>query len=104
MATTQQKEATKRAPTAGKHMSPQHEHHWLEKLVGDWRVEGKMDMGPGKAPETTKGEETVRSIDGLWFIGEGHAEMPGGAQGQTMLTLGFDTRKNKYVGTFFGSM
>src|SRR5688572_18077303 len=108
MATTQQQEATKRATTAkqpaGKHMSPQHEHHWLEKLVGKWRVEGKMDMGNGKPAETTTGEETFRSIDGLWFVGEGRGEMPGGVQGTTMMTLGFDTRKNKYVGTFIGSM
>jgi hypothetical protein len=100
---TQQKEAreTKKA-NAGQGQSPQHEHHWLEKLVGDWRIEGMM-MGPA-GNETTKGQETVRSLDGLWFIAEGEGEMPGGNKGTTILALGYDTNQGKYVGSFIGSM
>jgi hypothetical protein len=100
MATTQ-KEAT-RTEASQAHQAPQHEHHWLEKLVGDWRVEGKMTSPAGT--EETTGEESVRSIDGLWFIAEGEGEMPGGNKGTTILTLGYDTVREKYVGTFIGSM
>ncbi len=103
MATTQQKEAQQAAKkTEHAHDSPQHEHHWLEKLVGDWRVEGKATTPAGE--EKTEGEETVRSVDGLWFIAEGEGDMPGGNRGTTILTLGYDTMKKKYVGTFIGSM
>ena len=103
MATTQQRETQKtKTESTQAHQSPQHEHHWLEKLVGDWRVEGKM-MGPA-GTEETKGEETVRSLDGLWFIAEGEGEMPGGQRGTTILTLGYDANQGKYVGTFIGSM
>jgi hypothetical protein len=104
MATTQQKERkqTKETAAVHGHQSPQHEHHWLEKLVGEWRVEGKM-MGPAGNEETT-GEETWRSLDGLWFIGEGEGEMPGGNKGTTIFTLGYDPREGKYVGSFIGSM
>lgn len=104
MATTH-KEAqtsTKRTEAAGMHQSPQHEHHWLEKLVGDWRVEGKITTPGGT--EETRGEESVRSLDGLWFIAEGEGEMPGGNNGTTILTLGYDTNQGKYVGSFIGSM
>jgi hypothetical protein len=102
MATTQQKEAKSAAEAMEVHASPQHEHHWLEKLVGDWRVEGKAMTPFGE--EKTHGEESVRSVDGLWFIAEGEGEMPGGNQGTTILTLGYDTMQGKYVGTFIGSM
>ena len=102
MATTQQKEARTTTADATRGQAPQHEHHWLEKLVGDWRVEGKMTTPTGE--ETTRGEETVRSLDGLWFIAEGEGEMPGGNRGTTILTLGYDTIQGKYVGTFIGSM
>jgi hypothetical protein len=100
MATTQ-KEAS-RTEMSQKHQVPQHEHHWLEKLVGDWKVEGKAWSPAGE--EETKGSETVRSVDGLWFIAEGEGDMPGGNKGTTILTLGYDTLKDKYVGTFIGSM
>jgi len=60
-------------------------------------------MGPAGDEETT-GEETWRSVDGLWFIGEGEGEMPGGNKGTTIFTLGYDPQRGKYVGTFIGSM
>jgi len=101
MATTQQKEA-KSAAEAMQGQVPQHEHNWLEKLVGDWRVEGTATTPAGE--EKTRGEETVRSVDGLWFIAEGEGDMPGGNRGTTILTLGYDTIQGKYVGTFIGSM
>jgi hypothetical protein len=101
MATTQQKEA-KRTEAGQMHQSPQHEHHWLEKLVGDWRVEGTMTTPDGT--EKSTGEESVRSLDGLWFIAEGESEMPGGGKGTTIFTVGYDPNQEKYVGTFIGSM
>jgi hypothetical protein len=35
---------------------------------------------------------------------EGEGEMPGGGIGLTLMTLGYDPAKKKYVGTFIGSM
>jgi len=102
MATTQQRETQTKTESTQAHQSPQPEHHWLDKLVGDWRVEGKM-MGPG-GNEETKGEETWRTVDGLWFVGEGEGEMPGGNKGTTIFTLGYDPNQGKYVGSFIGSM
>jgi hypothetical protein len=83
---------------------PQKEHHWLEKLVGEWTYEGEAAMEPGKPKETFTGTETVRSIGGLWFVAEGHGKMPGGEDATTILTLGYNPQKEKYVGTWIGSM
>jgi hypothetical protein len=46
----------------------------------------------------------VRSLGGLWTVGEGTGEMPDGGVGHTLMTLGFDPVKGRFVGTFVGSM
>lgn len=83
---------------------PQKEHAWLHRMVGDWTFEVEACMLPGEPPQKFKGKETVRSIGGLWIIGEGEGEMPGGGKAITMLTLGFDPALNKFVGTFIAEM
>jgi hypothetical protein len=61
-------------------------------------------MEPGKSPERCKGTESVRSLGGLWIVGEGSGEMPGGGLATMILTLGYDPQKGRYVGTWVGSM
>jgi len=86
------------------HAEPQKEHQWLQKLVGEWTSEMEAVMGPDKPPETFRGTDSVRSIGGLWAVCEGRGEMPGGGQAVTIMTLGYDPAKKRYVGTFIGSM
>jgi hypothetical protein len=83
---------------------PQKEHHWLGKLVGEWTYEGEALMGPGQPPVKNRGTETVRSIGGFWVQCEGQCEMPGGGPATLIITLGYDTAKKRFVGTFIGSM
>jgi hypothetical protein len=83
---------------------PQAEHHWLDKLVGEWAFEGEGVMEPDKPPMKWEGTENVRSIGGLWIVAEGEGEMPGGGPATTIMTLGYDPQKGRYVGTFIGSM
>jgi len=83
---------------------PQKEHRWLEKLVGEWTYDIEAIMGPDKPPEKSKGSETVRSLGGLWTVGEGASETPGCGPAQTMMTLGYDPRTKRFVGTWIGSM
>lgn len=83
---------------------PQKEHGWLQKLVGDWDLEAEMDMGPEKPPEKTTGKESVRSLGGLWIVAEGVGEMPGGGEGTSIMTLGYDPEKGRYLGNWVGSM
>ena len=79
---------------------PQQEHQWLQKLVGEWAVTSAT------ASEVSGGEwvERVRSLDGLWVVAEGQGEMPDGGPAVTMMTLGYDPRRQRYVGTWVGSM
>ena len=61
-------------------------------------------MGPDKPPEKLVGTDSGRSIGGLWVTLEGRGPMSGGGTATTIMTLGFDPTKKKYVGTFIGSM
>jgi hypothetical protein len=83
---------------------PQQAHAWLAKLVGQWDCEGESEMEPGKPTESWKASETVRAIGGLWIQCEGKGEMPDGGPSMTLMTLGYDTRRERYVGTFIASM
>ena len=51
-------------------VEPQKEHQWLQKLVGTWSHEGECMMGPDQPPMKSSGSETVRSLGGLWTVGE----------------------------------
>ena len=85
-------------------IEPQPEHAWLQKLVGAWDYEVECIMGPGEPASRTTGSEVVRSLGGLWVIAEGQGEMPGGGLATTIMTLGYDPRRNAFVGTWIGSM
>ncbi|MBD1914094.1 MULTISPECIES: DUF1579 domain-containing protein [unclassified Leptolyngbya] len=83
---------------------PQKEHQWLQKLVGEWTYETEAMMGPDQPPVKSTGTETVRSIGEIWILAEGQGEMPGCGLATTLMTLGYDPQKQRYVGTWVGSM
>jgi hypothetical protein len=83
---------------------PQKEHQWLQKLVGEWTYEGEMTMEPGKPAEKFRGTESVRSIGDLWIQAEGQSQMPDGSPVTTILTLGYEVPKERFVGAFIASM
>lgn len=82
---------------------PKAEHRWLQRMLGEWRMEGRCEMGPGQEPVTTTGRETVRALGGLWIMGESHGEMPGGGEARNVITLGYDPAKGRFVGSFVSS-
>lgn len=86
------------------HVEPQPEHLWLQKLIGDWTFESEAVMGPDQPVCKTAGTETVRSLDGIWMICDGSFSMAGGGPNFTIMTLGYDPAKKRFVGTFIGSM
>jgi hypothetical protein len=89
---------------------PQQEHHWLQKFVGEWTYESEMCMGPDAPPMRSTGTESVRSVGGLWIeaegqiVCEGQGDSPGGHSATSIMTLGFDARTQRFVGTFICSM
>jgi len=82
---------------------PVKEHEWLQKFMGEWNVEMECSGGPGQEPMKGKGTEKVRMLGGFWVISEGEGEMMGQAM-SNILTIGYDTDKKKYVGTWVDSM
>lgn len=84
--------------------TPQKEHLWLEKLVGEWAYEIEGTMEPGKPPEKFSGTESVRSLGGFWVVCEGRGIMPEIGMAATIMTLGYNPLKKRYTGTFIGSM
>lgn len=85
-------------------VEPQKEHQWLQKLVGEWTCETEANMGADRPSEKVTGTESVRSLGGLWILAEGQGEMPGGGEATTMITIGYDPQKQRYIGTWVGSM
>jgi hypothetical protein len=83
---------------------PTKEHEWLQQLVGEWTWESDTSPEPGKPEEKHRGSESVRSLDGIWVIADGKSEMPDGATSATVMTLGYDPRIERYVGTFVAAM
>jgi hypothetical protein len=83
---------------------PQKEHCWLQKLIGEWTYEHEANMGPDKPPQKLTGTESVRSLGGLWVLLEGQGECPGHGIGRTLMTLGYDPAKKRYIGAWVGSM
>jgi len=83
---------------------PQEQHRWLQKLVGEWDVEFEAVMGPDQPSTKSAGTESVRALGDLWVLGEGRGEMPDGTPATTVLTLGYDPQKQRFVGTWIGSM
>ena len=82
---------------------PQKEHQWLQRLVGEWTLEGEA-MEPGQPPAKYTGTESVRSLGGLWILAEGQGEIPDVGAATWIMTLGYDPQKKRYVGTWIGSM
>jgi hypothetical protein len=83
---------------------PSKEHQWLQRLVGEWTSEAECSMGPDQPPLKTRESESVRLLGKLWTLAEGQGEMPDGSPAATVMTLGYDPQKKRFVGTFIGSM
>jgi uncharacterized protein YndB with AHSA1/START domain len=82
---------------------PQKEHDWLQQLVGDWTYEADCP-GPDGQPTKMTGSVATRSLEGLWIVSEATGKMPNGGPAISIITLGYDPAKGRYVGTFVASM
>jgi hypothetical protein len=83
---------------------PMKEHTWLKRLIGEWEYEGECQQGPGKPTSKSTGRESVRALGDFWVLGEGTMSAPDGTDGQTLISLGYDSAKAHFVGSWLGSM
>lgn len=80
------------------------EHDWLQKFVGNWQAQGEMPGEDGKPGSPWTASESGRRLGELWLLVEGRHIMPDGGEGLTQFTLGYDSNKKKFVGSWLGSM
>jgi len=99
----QEKPAAQDAPQMPDLPGPVAEHEWLQQLAGEWTSTMKGEAGPDWPGFEAKGTESIRSIGGFWIIAENHGDMMGMPY-TGVLTLGYDSEKKKYVGTWIDSM
>jgi hypothetical protein len=81
---------------------PYKEHEWLKQLAGEWttRAEATFENQPAMVCE---GTESARMLGGFWLVSEGKAS-PMGMEMESLMTLGYDEKKGKFVGTWADSM
>ncbi|HYO23314.1 MAG TPA: DUF1579 domain-containing protein [Lacipirellulaceae bacterium] len=86
------------------HAQPTPGHAWLHRLVGRWTSTFECRMAPDEPLMHSTGSETVRSLGGLWTLGEGLGDAPDGQPTQSLMTLGYDPATKRFVGTFVVSV
>lgn len=80
------------------------EHEWLQKFIGDWTATGEMPASADQPAMSWTTKEKGRAIGPLWIQAESESTMPDGNPATMQLTLGYDTNKQRFVGTWIGSM
>lgn len=82
---------------------PSEQHRWLQQFVGEWDVTAEFSMGPDAPPMQMQSTEKVRSLGGLWILGELNSSMFG-TPFTALLTLGYDPKRESFVGTWVDTM
>jgi Protein of unknown function (DUF1579) len=82
---------------------PQKEHEWLQQLVGDWTFETEVDMGPNVPSMISTASDHSRALGDLWVLSEWEMELPDGVKGTSLMTLGYDPARQRFVGSFVTS-
>lgn len=80
---------------------PLPEHDLLTQLVGEWAFTSHCYMAPDAPPMVNKGTSSVRSLGGLWILSSWKMQSAeGGPENESLLSLGFDPAKSRFVGSF----
>lgn len=82
---------------------PTAEHAWLMQLIGDWEFEHECTMGPDQPPQKSSGKQSTRALGAFWTLGEMEHPGPDGQSARSLITLGFDPIRGKFVGSFVSS-
>lgn len=80
------------------------EHQWLERMSGEWTYEMQAEAEPGQPPFRETGPESVRSLGGVWVMCEARGATPEGEDAVSVMTLGYDPERQRFIGTFVASM
>lgn len=81
---------------------PAKNHEWLKQLVGEWDTQCNIYMQPDQTPTESSGTDTVRALGDQWVVAELNTTMMG-APYTGMLSLGYDSQKQHFHGTWIDS-
>lgn len=79
------------------------EHQLLSKFAGEWEVQSEGTLGPGQPQMKCEGTMKGRMLGEFWIVIEVDNSMAG-TRVQAVQTIGYDSSKKKYVGTWVDSM
>lgn len=82
--------------------APKKEHEWLQQFAGEWESDAEVFLAPGQPPLKWKGPASARALGRFWIVAESTVTFMD--QPLTGIrTLGYDTQKKKFVGTWVAS-
>lgn len=96
-------QAQEDVPLPGVAQQPDKQHQWLKQFVGEWKSKAEAIAGPGEPAMQCEGTMSAKMLGELWLVSEITGET-GGMTVQAIQTIGYDTAKKKYVGTWVDSM
>ena len=76
---------------------------WLEKFVGEWKVDHSGQMGDDPTEIEGDGTMTCTMLGQHWLLNDMNMEVMGTAV-RGLQTIGYDSKKKKYIGTWVDSM
>lgn len=82
---------------------PAKEHRWLQKFVGEWDTTTEAVTGPDQPPTKYHGTIESKMIGQFWVVNRLAVDLPG-VNMRGMQTIGYDSGKQKFVGTWVDSM
>ena len=82
---------------------PTKEHELLSQFAGEWHVTTEMSAAPGQETMKCEGTESAKMMGGFWLVAQGNGSMQG-IPVSSILNIGYDPARKKYIGTFCCSM
>ena len=83
--------------------TPTDQHKWLKKFAGQWEMANKGIMGEGQLPIESTGTMKSEMLGGFWVVNVMNGDVAG-MKFRGIQTIGYDTKKKKYVGTWVDSL
>jgi hypothetical protein len=83
---------------------PQKEHAWLAQLAGDWESDVEVSFTSPPIHEKSTGTESARMVGGFWLVADAKSTSPMNPPWISVVTLGYDQERERYVGTAVDSM
>ncbi|MDA8743706.1 DUF1579 domain-containing protein [Rubripirellula amarantea] len=83
--------------------NPEPQHQWLKQFVGQWTSSSRTIASGEQPAMQCTGTMDSRMLGEFWIVNEISGDMDG-TKFNAILTIGFDSDRKRYVGTWIDSM